>query len=181
MNTRTPASGMLEAVSDLGHENGADAQTPPGDSAPGAGDALFWFRPCSDGGYEGPIHNDRIEDVRKLSGAWLPLYTARHAAPPVSAQRQAKDESRPSWLEGGDDAVAMAREDGLLPTASKAVSPARAVCDTRLLAALQLTRRALIGYMPQHRNEAIVAAIVAAREALDTALSAYQQQGDKQC
>lgn len=39
-----------------------------------ARDAMFWYRPRSDGGYEGPIHNDRIEYVRKLSGAWVPLY-----------------------------------------------------------------------------------------------------------
>ncbi|WP_447578333.1 hypothetical protein [Achromobacter kerstersii] len=48
-------------------------------SAPVAGEALFWYRPCSDGGYEGPIHNDRIEDVRKRSGAWVPLHAAPYA------------------------------------------------------------------------------------------------------
>ena len=42
-------------------------------SAPVAGEALFWYRPRSDGSYEGPIHNDHIEDVRRRSGAWLPL------------------------------------------------------------------------------------------------------------
>ncbi|WP_286938943.1 hypothetical protein [Achromobacter sp. UBA4530] len=35
---------------------------------------LFWYRPRSDDGHEGPIHNDRIEEVRKQSGAWVPLY-----------------------------------------------------------------------------------------------------------
>ncbi|THF58049.1 hypothetical protein [Pseudothauera rhizosphaerae] len=44
---------------------------------------MFWVRLCSDGGYEGPIHNDRIEDVRKHSGAWTPLYLG--AATPVPA------------------------------------------------------------------------------------------------
>lgn len=37
---------------------------------------LFWYRPRSDGIYEGPIHNDRIEDVRRISGAWIPLVPA---------------------------------------------------------------------------------------------------------
>lgn len=37
---------------------------------------LFWYRPRSDGGFEGPIHNDSIGDVRKRSGVWLPLVLA---------------------------------------------------------------------------------------------------------
>ena len=36
---------------------------------------LFWYRPRSDGFYEGPIHNAQIETVRQESGAWEPLYT----------------------------------------------------------------------------------------------------------
>ena len=44
---------------------------------------LFWYRPCSDGGYEGPISNGSIEDVRKRSGAWIPLVAA-----PVQAGAQ---------------------------------------------------------------------------------------------
>lgn len=36
---------------------------------------LFWYRPRSDGLYEGPIHNAQIERVRKESGGWVPLYT----------------------------------------------------------------------------------------------------------
>lgn len=39
------------------------------------GDPLFWYRPRSDGLYEGPIHNAQIEKVRKESGGWKPLYT----------------------------------------------------------------------------------------------------------
>ena len=35
---------------------------------------VFWWRPCSDGAYEGPLHNNSIERVRKQSGAWSPLY-----------------------------------------------------------------------------------------------------------
>lgn len=44
---------------------------------------LFWYRPRSDGGYEGPLHNDQIEDVRKASGAWVPLFAG---ADPVSVE-----------------------------------------------------------------------------------------------
>ncbi|MFD4120320.1 hypothetical protein ACFWQD_03350 [Alcaligenes faecalis] len=44
---------------------------------------LFWYRPRSDGGYEGPLHSGQIEDVRKASGAWVPLFAG---AAPVSAE-----------------------------------------------------------------------------------------------
>lgn len=44
---------------------------------------LFWYRPRTDGGYEGPLHNGQIEDVRKASGAWVPLFAG---AAPVSAE-----------------------------------------------------------------------------------------------
>ena len=44
-----------------------------------AQEPLFWYRPRSDGMYEGPIHNAQIEQVRKQSGAWVPLA-------PVTAQ-----------------------------------------------------------------------------------------------
>ena len=51
---------------------------------------LFWYRPCSDGGYEGPISNGSIEDVRKRSGAWIPLVAA-----PVQAGAQAQAQEQP--------------------------------------------------------------------------------------
>ena len=38
--------------------------------------SVAWFRPRSDGGYEGPIMDSAIEDIRKKSGAWVPLYRA---------------------------------------------------------------------------------------------------------
>lgn len=44
---------------------------------------LFWYRPRSDGGYEGPLHNGQIDAVRKASGAWAPLFAG---AAPVSAE-----------------------------------------------------------------------------------------------
>ena len=46
----------------------------------GVGDTekpVAWIRFCSDGSYEGPIMDARIEDVRKKSGAWTPLYARR--------------------------------------------------------------------------------------------------------
>lgn len=45
---------------------------------------LFWYRPCSDGFYEGPIHNATIERLRKESGGWVPLFPG--AAPQPAAQ-----------------------------------------------------------------------------------------------
>lgn len=54
----------------------------------------FWVRWRSDGGYEGPIHNDAIERVRKESGGWTPLYV--QAAPsPASSQGWQTMESAP--------------------------------------------------------------------------------------
>ena len=55
---------------------------------------VFWWRPCSDGTYEGPLHNNSIERVRKLSGAWSPLYALPGAQPapsvPEDVMRDAK-------------------------------------------------------------------------------------------
>lgn len=38
---------------------------------------LYWVRPRSDGGFDGPIADDALEDVRKNSGAWFPLFMSR--------------------------------------------------------------------------------------------------------
>lgn len=45
------------------------------------GKPMFWVRLCSDGMYEGPIHDKQLEDVRRNSGAWSPLYLASTPAP----------------------------------------------------------------------------------------------------
>ena len=45
---------------------------------------VFWYRKRSDGAYEGPIHNGNIEETRKQSGAWHPLYTLPGAQPAPS-------------------------------------------------------------------------------------------------
>lgn len=34
---------------------------------------LFWYRPRSDVGYEGPIPDARMDEVRKACGSWVPL------------------------------------------------------------------------------------------------------------
>lgn len=47
---------------------------------------VAWVRFCSDGGIEGPIldSDSRMDGVRRTSGAWTPLYTAKPA--PVNQQ-----------------------------------------------------------------------------------------------
>lgn len=67
---------------------------------------MFWVRLCSDGLYEGPIHNARIEKVRKQSGAWSPLYL--HAAPAVTADAQ--DSARCINIEAAAIALAEAMD-----------------------------------------------------------------------
>ena len=44
---------------------------------------LAWIRKCSDGGYEGPIADcdRRIDEVRRRSGAWTPLYEIDQMSP----------------------------------------------------------------------------------------------------
>ena len=41
---------------------------------------VAWIRYCSDGGFEGPIMDNLIEDVRKKSGEWTPLFATREKA-----------------------------------------------------------------------------------------------------
>lgn len=57
---------------------------------------LFWYRPRSDGLYEGPIHNAQIESVRKESGAWVPL----HAHPPTLSALLEAAEKVIHWWDG---------------------------------------------------------------------------------
>jgi hypothetical protein len=57
-------------------------QTPPA-PAPEPREPVAWVRFCSDGCYEGPVMHASMEEVRKTSGAWTPLYAASlQAAPP---------------------------------------------------------------------------------------------------
>lgn len=41
---------------------------------------IAWIRYCSDGSFEGPIMDNLIEDVRKKSGEWTPLFATREKA-----------------------------------------------------------------------------------------------------
>lgn len=59
-----------------------DLAAPTGQQA----EPVAWVRFRSDGGYEGPIMDFAIEEVRKKSGVWTPLYAAMSAA-----QAQPKD------------------------------------------------------------------------------------------
>ena len=64
---------------------------------------LFWFRPSSVNGlYEGPLHNAQIEQVRKDSGAWVPLYTASKLAAAVAAERDYWRNELHALLEAAD-------------------------------------------------------------------------------
>ena len=56
----------------------------------GAVAPMFWYRPCSNGLYEGPLHDAQIEDVRKRSGAWVPLVPQAQAAPAPEPSRSQK-------------------------------------------------------------------------------------------
>ena len=49
-----------------------------------AQEPLFWVRLRSDVGYEGPIAHSAIEEVRRQSGAWTPLYTSPQQRTPLS-------------------------------------------------------------------------------------------------
>lgn len=51
-----------------------------GNAAGAADKPVAWIRFRSDGGYEGPLMDEAMEDVRKKSGAWTPLYAAPVAA-----------------------------------------------------------------------------------------------------
>lgn len=44
---------------------------------------LAWIRKCSDGGYEGPIADadKRMDETRRKSGAWTPLYELDEMSP----------------------------------------------------------------------------------------------------
>ena len=83
-----PLMGKPQAMPDLSAltERGAkawagvDAQGLREGAASAGSEPMFWVRLCGEGLYEGPIHNARIEEVRKQSGAWSPLYL--HPSPP---------------------------------------------------------------------------------------------------
>lgn len=59
---------------------------------------VAWIRFRSDGGYEGPLMDAAMEDVRKKSGAWTPLYTTP-AASPVASVPTLTGEPVPRWID----------------------------------------------------------------------------------
>ena len=83
----TPAAAAQAVPQQFGNES--HFRTRQERAKPVQREPLFWYRPCSDGGYEGPISNGSIEDVRKRSGAWIPLVAA-----PVQAGAQAQAQER---------------------------------------------------------------------------------------
>lgn len=64
------------AVTSLSQTDG-DADQAPRPQHDARQEPVFWFRPRSDGGFEGPIHNSALEEVRKASGAWVGLYATQ--------------------------------------------------------------------------------------------------------
>lgn len=64
---------------------------------------MFWVRLCSDGGWEGPLHNDRICEVRKRSGAWSPLYLGPAPLPPAALVPLTAERIEAIWVEHGLD------------------------------------------------------------------------------
>lgn len=61
---------------------------------------VAWIRYC-DGSYEGPIMDNLIEDVRKKSGAWTPLFAKRDAETArLRADARFREETTPNcWCE----------------------------------------------------------------------------------
>lgn len=57
--------------------SGIDASERP---KPAEGGAVAWIRFCSDGGWEGPIHDREMDDIRRRSGKWTPLGVIAPAA-----------------------------------------------------------------------------------------------------
>lgn len=45
---------------------------------------LFWYRPCSDGTYDGPLYNSNTGESKNLSKAWVPLYADIKGHPPLT-------------------------------------------------------------------------------------------------
>ena len=87
---------MKQEIADL---RAALAAAPPAPAAAPIVQPVAWIRFRSDGAYEGPIMDAAMEDVRRKSGAWTPLY----AAPtPASSTADTKDAARLTYDEIAD-------------------------------------------------------------------------------
>jgi len=73
---------------------------------------MFYVRLRSDGGYEGPLHADSIEQVRLLSGAWKPLYLG-DAPTPRSFLEQFDLDQNEDYRKGYEDGRLRGYEVGL--------------------------------------------------------------------
>jgi hypothetical protein len=69
---------------------------------------VLWIRWRSDGGYEGPIMDANIEEVRKRSGAWTPLYAG---IAPVAAEPEPHDDFLLGAQEHADPSKWTSREE----------------------------------------------------------------------
>lgn len=62
---------------------------------------LFWVRVKSDGGYDGPVHDSQLEEVRKKSGEWLPLTLAHIAELESRTVKLPKPHAHLIWIQAG--------------------------------------------------------------------------------
>lgn len=97
------------------------------------GQALFWYRPCSDGTFDGPLPEGVIEDVRKRSGAWVPLYAGQ-------APGAAKPKPWPELLPLFNDYATAMIDAALHQSASK-----QDIAKSQAVKALQRLREAIYG------------------------------------
>ncbi|EAZ97240.1 hypothetical protein [Marinobacter sp. ELB17] len=62
-------------------------------------ETVAWIRPTSTGGFEGPLHDCQIDDVRKRSGAWSPLHFSVPKAVIEDHRRQAFHQGQTELME----------------------------------------------------------------------------------
>ncbi|MGM3410602.1 hypothetical protein [Ralstonia holmesii] len=83
--------------------------------APEAAKPVAWVRFTSDGGVEGPIMDGdrRIDDVRRKSGAWTPLFTrAPEAAQALSVPRETLERWQVLAMTVAECGAVVTHEDG---------------------------------------------------------------------
>lgn len=116
------------ALTDLLHHLIACHHVPSANGQP-----LFWYRPRSDGGHEGPLHDSAIEEVRKRSGAWVPLYAGQ-------APTEPRPKAWPELLPLLNDYAGAMTDAALHQSASKVD-----IAKSQAMKALQRLRAAIYG------------------------------------